>query len=450
MAKAVNNRNNEDTEVLDRNAVVRKDNNLITAKYKATLLENQLTSICLSRVKEQNGEYISTVSSSEIRQLFSLKDNNSKIYRRLFTAAKNMGGRTLAAEDGSGNFQVISVIQSATYKDGVFSVRFNDELKPYLFDLQGKYTSYNLANVLNFQCDYSFRIYELLKKDAFRISKDEPVCVVEYGLAEFKCMVGVIDMDTERIRKEMQKNFIDWDRILEISPEKSYPRWGDFKRRVIDRAREEINAQCDICFDYEPIKSGRGARVIGIRFFVKKNDISRDEIYRKKEEFDKLNNEYEQLSMFKPSPELLAYIGHNDLKKKDITMLLDEAGGDNQLVIRSIKDADRQEHIRNYVGWIRTCIRKGGYDAASEVMEGSKDKAGHINRLNREAADDADAHLSTYWNAAKLKNTEKFIQFENFLIDNHMDLETFEAVNTEAECGDKYIRWIKGETIELM
>ena len=40
----------------EKNAMVRKDNTIITAKYKSPLLENQLTSICISRAQEQNGE----------------------------------------------------------------------------------------------------------------------------------------------------------------------------------------------------------------------------------------------------------------------------------------------------------------------------------------------------------------------------------------------------------
>ena len=47
-----------------RNATVKKSNVIITSRYKATLLENQLTSICLSRVREQNGEYIATITAS--------------------------------------------------------------------------------------------------------------------------------------------------------------------------------------------------------------------------------------------------------------------------------------------------------------------------------------------------------------------------------------------------
>ena len=99
---------------LDYNAFVRKSNIIITSKYKATLLENQLTSICLSRVKQQNGEYIATISANELKKLFSLNSKETHIYKKLFNAAQKMAGRTLAVENEDGNFAVISVIQTAT------------------------------------------------------------------------------------------------------------------------------------------------------------------------------------------------------------------------------------------------------------------------------------------------------------------------------------------------
>lgn len=433
-----------------RNAMVRKDNTLITAKYKSPLLENQLTSICISRAKEQNGEYIATVTSSELRHLFSLNDSNSKIYKRLYSVAKNMAGRTISAEDGHGNFSVISVIQEARYKDGVFSVLFSKKMKPLLFDLQGKYTSYALANILNFKSDYSFRIYEIIRKEAFRITKTVPVVTVGYGLSEFKCMIGMVNMESDRIKKALQENPIDWDRIVEMAPEKSYENWTDFRRYVINKARDEIRSQCDVCFDYSPVKEGQGSRVVGIKLFIMKNDVINHDVNIKEEGIKKLNEEYAD-SPYKPSPELVEMIGHNELKKSDLMMFLKDAGGDNELVLEAIKKADGQERVNNYIGWIRSCIRSGGYkDTDIPVESGSSEVARQSDALNAEIEKDADKFAASYWKRVKDGGQEKFKEFSDFLVSNNFTVDMFEAMYSPAECGEIFIKWVKGEKIILM
>lgn len=430
----------------DRQDVVRKSNNLITAKYKSPLLENQLTSICISRAREQNGEYIATVTSSELKRLFSLNDNNSKIYKRLYAVAKRMAGRTISAEDGHGNFSVISVIQEARYKDGVFSVLFSKKMKPLLFDLQGKYTSYALANILSFKSDYSFRIYEIIRKEMWRITKAVPIVVKEYGLSEFKCMIGMVNMDSDKIQKALQEAPVDWDKIVEMAPEKSYDNWTDFRRYVLNRAKEEILSQCDVCFDYSPVKEGQGARVVGIKLFIKKNDVVNRAVDEKKAGIEKLNDAYEH-DTYKLSPELVELIGHNDLKKKDIQMFVNDAGGDNELVLKAIKKADEQEKINNYVGWIRACIRSGGYDEAVPVEEGSAEKVRVIKAMNENIEKEADVFAANYWERAKQGRQDRFKDFVAFLEDYRFTIDMLEALYSPAQCGEMFIKWIKGEDI---
>lgn len=432
-----------------RNAVVRKDNTLIMAKYKSPLLENQLTSICISRAREQNGEYIATVTSSELKKLFSLNDSNSKIYKRLHSVAKRMAGRTISAEDGHGNFSVISVIQEARYKDGVFSVLFSKKMKPLLFELQGKYTSYALANILNFKSDYSFRIYEIIRKEMWRISASTPVVVKEYGLSEFKCMIGMVNMDSDRIQKALQEAPVDWDRIVEMAPEKSYDNWTDFRRYVVDRAQEEILSQCDVCFDYSPVKEGQGARVIGIKLFIKKNRVINPDVDEKQAGIEKLNDEYEH-STYKSSPDLVEMIGHNELKKSDIMMFLNDAAGDNELVLKAIKKADGQPRVNNYVGWIRSCIRNGGYEDPVPVESGSSESGRRSDAINEELERDSDKFAASYWEKVKTGGQRKFQEFSGFLENNGFDVDMFEAMYSPSECGEMFIKWVKGEKISLM
>lgn len=429
-----------------QHAIVRKSNSLITAKYRSSLIESQITSICLSRVKEQNGSYIATVSAQELKALLGVSDDNHRIYQKLLRTAKNMAGRMLIVEDpATQGFRVINIISNASYADGIFSVKFNSDLKPYFAELKNGYTSYALANILRFKVDYSFRIYELIRKEAYRINDKNPYATVEYNLNELRVTIGMCSTDSDKVQKEMEKDVIDWDKVVEASPEIAYPSWSEFRRNVLMKAQKEISSQCDYTFSFKPVKSGRGGKVRGVKFIIYRNNISQNLINQTKDEIDAMN---EQMSMWSPSPELLKYIHHNNLTKKNITVLLDEAGGDNDLVIRAIHAADEEPYVRNYVGWIRAYIRNGGYEK-TETISGSMDRAELVREVKNGIEGKQDTLSAAFWDRTKERNGEKFQEFRKFLEKNNLTLELFEGAYDKAECGQKYIEWTRGELKEL-
>ena len=144
---------------------VYKGREIITAKYKASLLENKLTSIALSRLSMEGDTPVATLYPSEIRKLLG-RQSDTNIYKKLISTAKTMTGHQMVIEDDKGNFEVLAMITNARYENGVFTVTFNKVIAPYIINIKGNYTSYSLANVLRFKCDYSFRIYELIKSEA--------------------------------------------------------------------------------------------------------------------------------------------------------------------------------------------------------------------------------------------------------------------------------------------
>lgn len=438
-----------------RNATVKKSNVIITSRYKATLLENQLTSICLSRVREQNGEYIATITASEIKRIFK-KEKDSKIYKKLYIAANNMNGKTIAAEDGKGNFDIISVIIGAHYIDGVFSLEFNPKMKDYLFELKDKYTSYNLANVLDFKSEYSFRVYEICKMDAWMLSDAMPVNVAEYGLSELRCIIGDVDTSGRKLQAMMHADKPDWDKIVELAPNKSHERWDNFRRQVLDIAKKEINEQSDICIDYKPVKSGKGAKVVKVKFFIKRNEENKNSISVQKnmKNVENLNKEYEK-KLYSPSPELLKYIDHNKLKIKDLNLFLTDAAGDNELVIKAIKMADEQPNIQKYVGWIRNCIRNNCFEKPIHTISGSAEKGEVVDNAKDDIANNEEQYLERYWKKAKRENTEAFVNFCDYLSQHkiggkQLNLKVFESNHKPPECGDLFMRWVTGEDIELI
>ena len=125
-------------------------------------------------------------------------------------------------------------------RSGKVKVKLDEFLIPYLFGLQevGNFTAYGLINVLAMTCQYSIRIYEILKSYANDKTK-------------------TFDID------ELKE-------LLMVDGAKSYNRFPDFRRRVIEPAMAEINKYTDLTVSYEPITRGR--KVVQVQFFIQRKD----------------------------------------------------------------------------------------------------------------------------------------------------------------------------------
>ena len=116
------------------------------------------------------------------------------------------------------------------HKQGSLTVKFTEEIMPYLAQVKSKFVLYNLKEVANFGSLYSTRLYELIQ--------------------EFK--------DTGYIMKSVTQL-----RDLFVVGKK-FPLYGNFKAKTFGHAIEEINSQYELNLRFEEIKDGR--KVVAIRF----------------------------------------------------------------------------------------------------------------------------------------------------------------------------------------
>lgn len=93
-------------------------------------------------------------------------------------------------------------------------MQFHEKLEPYLLNLQERYTKYRLGYVMNFKCEYSFRIYELMK---------------EYE------KIGERTLHLDELKS-----------MLFTTKNTSYQKYSHFKAKVINKALTEINTHTDL------------------------------------------------------------------------------------------------------------------------------------------------------------------------------------------------------------
>ena len=124
---------------------------------------------------------------------------------------------------------------------GKVYIKFHEKMAPYLFELQERYTQYQLKNVLVFKSRYSIRLYELLRSF---ITQQE----IDYG-----------------IEKEARFTV---DELRELMAVEKYNRWADFDRYVIRKAVDEINRCSDeMRITYDTYKNN-GRSVSNIVFVI--------------------------------------------------------------------------------------------------------------------------------------------------------------------------------------
>ena len=114
----------------------------------------------------------------------------------------------------------------------------HDDALPLMFDFKNKYFTYQLWNALRLKSSNQIRLYEILKQY-------ETIGNREIAVAELRELLG-------------------------ISPNE-YPRWDNFKIKVLDSCQQALSENTDITFTYEKGKSGQGGKWLTIIFHIQKN-----------------------------------------------------------------------------------------------------------------------------------------------------------------------------------
>lgn len=433
---------------------LRKSNDFITAKYNSSLLENQVMAIALTRIEVNASDRDSPLEAklypSELKRLVS---DEAHIYRDLKKLAKTIIGHTMFLEDGKGNFKAFSIVPNADYINGIFTIKFNNELKDHVLNLEKNYTSFMLSVMTNIKRNVSFRLYEVLKKEAYKIplktkTLQEPYTQAEYNISELKFIMGLANADDPAVKKAIASSgrSIDWDELYEKLDKKDrkYDDWRDFARRVLKPAQEELEEKSDIRFEFEGLREGR--RTKRILFTIYRNTPRNPEIIDEKMRLLNQNSEADRQLEYPMDAYIDFYeefCGHCDLGKEDIDLLISKAGGDIEKVRRAIELADKQDYINNYMGWLIRCIEQNY--TGIEVLQGSAEDAKRISSIKAYYNTNKDEIAAKVWNKSKTK--DEFAGFESEVNSINYTIEQLEEIYSPAEMVEMFLNWKLGKSI---
>ena len=211
--------------------LVTKSNALIEASYRLSLTEiqvilygvallNPTEKVIPSEYRIDIGRFADQFDRRHGEIYESIKESIKKRFWERDFSYTNEDGRTVTCR----------WLTRITHEDksGYIKIKFSEDVQPYLHMLKNNFTSYYIEQVAKFKSVYSIRIYEM----------------------------GVMHLNRCHNSKSVFKlNVAELNKRLEL--ENSYTRFSNFKARVIDAARKEINKHSDITLNYEVLKLGR-------------------------------------------------------------------------------------------------------------------------------------------------------------------------------------------------
>ena len=234
---------------IKKNNLVEKQNILNEMRTKnMTLQELRFFSIYLSKINARDISTRKVIFPLEdfqrIMELGRLNINQLKITTdnllcKIVHLPTERGGYT--------SFQLFKkcTIDQDENDEWFVEIDAHDDALPLMFDFKTRYFTYQLWNALQLKSSNQLRMYELLKQY-------EKIGVREIKVTDLRVFLGIGDDE--------------------------YPRWDNFKRRVIDSCQQALLESTDIKFTYEPIKRGRGGKITAINFLIEKNNNFVDQL----------------------------------------------------------------------------------------------------------------------------------------------------------------------------
>ena len=317
--------------------IVTKSNQLIESSHKLTLQQQKIICAVASKVRLSDTELTEYVfHMKELAELLEL--NKKGYYAELRKVIRSLQSQVFTINkivDGQVKSVDINWFYRAEYNQtkNTVSLKFAEDLKPFLLHLKDNFTSYSLENIIKLKSSYSLKLYEILKSKVFKKGKTFEITLEELN-------------------------------GLFLNP---YAKYNDFKRNILEKCKVELKEKTDISFEYEEIKTGR--KVTSIKLFINDNKAKNkaiEELCATK--VGKSTNKGETYSTDDiKAVQVICYL--HSIKKQEANSILKDSKGDMEMIKQCYKYT-LNKNVPNIVGYMRTLVR-GFNEPQINVKKGS-------------------------------------------------------------------------------
>jgi hypothetical protein len=233
------------TEIVEKRNVLNE-----IRPHNMSLQEMRFFGIYLSKINMRNrSTRVVKFSLSEFQRIMEIgrvKANHIKpVIRMLLQRTVDV---ELKTGEGYEIFHLFKKGRVFKESDGEWHVEIDahDDALPLMFEFKDRYFKYAIRHALRLKSVNQYRMYEVLKQYEF---------------------LGERIISVTELRN-----------LLEIEKDE-YPRWGNFKTRVLDACQSALEKYTDIKFTYEPHgRRGPGGKIMALKFTIEKNDDFVDQL----------------------------------------------------------------------------------------------------------------------------------------------------------------------------
>ncbi len=216
---------------MNKNLTVCKSNKVIEAGFKLNLNEQRLILSCIAKVNSTKPLLATErfeVTAKEFSSLFGISED--KTYQTLKEVAEQLFERYVIIDNPDPTDKTLKYtktrwISVINYHPdaGKVSLVFSPFMIPYLSELKGQFTYYELENISNMSSVYGIRLYELL---------------MQWKTAGYR------EIEIEWLKRQFELD-------------ESYNRMDNLKARVLTPAIKDINKHSNFNVTWEQRKTGR-------------------------------------------------------------------------------------------------------------------------------------------------------------------------------------------------
>jgi len=263
------------------NDLIVKDNRLIQAKYNLTKTQIKFIAFMASSIKKD--DIVFFTYSIKLNEILEKLDIDRTNWKQLGRTLQDLITKVILIQNGDDVMEAISFLSyfKITVKDDLIEYRFDKAMKPFLLQLKSNFTKLSLEKIMNFNSQYSIRMYEIIEQKA-NISnryKNKYLMSFEVDLQEIK------EILTGEYNIKLGKVII----------KKSYHSYGNFKKRVLDPAHKELKEKGEYFFEYDTLKVGK--KVVSIKFKILKNGEKIKKDFHEKKKTMLLSGKEKNLAM---------------------------------------------------------------------------------------------------------------------------------------------------------
>lgn len=210
--------------------VILQHNAITSGRYDFSACQLDILFMVLSQLEVGQLEY--SIHTSDIEAITDRKWNIAQLTQ----STELMLTKMFEVEDSDSYTQFV-LFQYFKYLKGerTIKVKLSEIALPYFFELRNNFTALQLKSTLSVTSKYAKRLYALG-------CQWRSVGKKRFEIEELKKMLGLID----------KKGNEQFERI------------SAFKEKVLDVAKNQINEESDLYFDYKLIKQGRSFKWIEI------------------------------------------------------------------------------------------------------------------------------------------------------------------------------------------